>query len=109
MTGSPIHVLNGLMASCQLRELTEWLVEILQPQLRTDFYRRKNKPTTLSTSIKLCQRGCFRFNTEFDGRYNDKVYVHFRGVQGKGWPGKNLLSQVSDPAARGIQRVTQSE
>jgi hypothetical protein len=97
--------------SCDLGDdrLTERLVKILQPELRSDLCCRKSKTQLLSARINVRQRRGIGLKAELGRRHRNKRHVGFHSANGKGRSSENFLSLVSDTATCRIQRVTESQ
>jgi hypothetical protein len=90
-------------------KLTDWLVRILEPELRSDLSGRKSKTQALRTRIDITKRGSFAFKAEISARHGNKIYLRLPAAEDESWPGKNLGNQMSRAAPHFIHRITQSE
>src|SRR4051794_13882098 len=90
-------------------KLTDRLVEILKPQLWSDFCSREAETQLFGARIDVRQQRSVGPKAQFGCRHREKLYARFRGANGKRRPRESFASRVSDAATCRIQRVTQGE
>src|SRR5260370_31862825 len=90
-------------------KLSDRVVKILKPQLRSDLSWRKSKTQLLGARINVRQRRSIGLKAEFGRRHRKKLRVCFRSAEGKGRSSENLPNQISDAATSCIQRFMEGE
>src|SRR3954449_8104206 len=86
-------------------KLTDWLVQVLKSQLRSDFCGRKSETQPLRARIDFGQRCCLALEAELSGRDRDELHVRFLATQSKSRPRKDFSSGASDVAAHCTHRL----
>src|SRR5260370_33931919 len=90
-------------------KLSDRVVKILKPQLRSDLSWRKSKTQLLSARINVRQRRSIGLKAEFGRRHRKELHVCFRYAKGKGRSNENFPSRGSDATTCTIQRVAKGK
>jgi hypothetical protein len=90
-------------------KLTDRLVEILKPQLWSDFCSRQAETQLFGARVDVCQQRSVGPKAQFGCRHREKLYARCRGAHGKRRPRENFASRVSDATTCRIQSVTEGE
>lgn len=85
------------------------LVEILKPQLWSNFCSREAETQAFGARIDVRQQRSVGSKAQFGRRHREKLHACCRGADGKRRSRENFAGRVSDAAACRIQRVTEGE